>query len=223
MLSIFHWPFCLMLQEEWIETGEGWQEVRRSVASSWRRAVEWDGLPCATGCFPGWDLPALWCDGSSQLYRDQIKPFQVDGVYVGVRALLPLSLWILWQGEGEPHWPSAQILYCLAIPQVLPNKYKHSLCSPWWSQGCRESKSSSSSWRLGSPNSAGRHELAHPSDPFSSSLPLVLCRPPAWPASAPVRYLQGPAFCGNWTLRFTVDSLSLSFHSLQRHFYLENT
>lgn len=104
-------------------------------------------------------------------------------------------------------------------------KYKHSLCAPWWSQGCRETRSGSSSWHLGSPDAAGRHELAHSRDPLSSSLPLFLGWPAAWPSCVCSWQVppEGPVFWGGCTPHFTVDSLGLSFHSLQRHFYLENT
>lgn len=107
-----------------------------------RKAVDWEGgyALCCWLLLLGWDLLTLWCDGFSQLCSDQIKPFQLDGGWVRVWALLSLLLGLPWQGEEEPQLSSVprHFIACLAVPQSLPTISKHILYPPWWSQACRE-------------------------------------------------------------------------------------
>lgn len=78
----------------------------------------------------------------------------------------------------------------------------------------------SSSWSMGCPNSDEWHNLPH----FSSLPSSFADQQPGHSACAPVRDLSRrlPSVMTE-LCHFRVDVLGLSFHGVQRHFYLENT
>ena len=45
-------PFCLVLEDKWTDSEEGWKEVRCSVFGSWRKAVDQGGV--------GWSAVCCW-------------------------------------------------------------------------------------------------------------------------------------------------------------------
>lgn len=105
----------------------------------------------------------------------------------GVWVLLLFLLGILWEGvEGAPtvhppHTPRQFTTWPFLSP--FPPKYKHIRYPCWWSQGCREVKSSSPSWSLAPLIQMDGISYPIPVIHFSSSLPFSLCWPPAWPLS----------------------------------------
>lgn len=176
-----------------------------------------DSLLCATGRFPGWDSLALWC-------RDQIKPFQVDGGQVGVRALLALFLGILWQGRKSPADPTPRHFTAWPLRSPFHQIQAQPLCPLVISRLQRNQK-----WLLFLTFGLPWFSWTAWASPFLWSFVLITSALPRLTSSLPSCVCswqvppEGPVFWGGCTPYFTVDSLGLSFHSLQRHFYLENT
>lgn len=116
-----------------------------------------------------------------------MKPFQVDGGQVGSLGTSPFIVGdFIGRGgrspsRAPPHTPRQFTTWPFVSP--FPPKYKHILYPPWWSQGCRDIKSSSPSWSLAPLIQMDGISYPIPVIHFSSSFPFFLCWPPAWPVS----------------------------------------